>query len=335
MSEPVANDLAGRGVTVDVPATSANLGAGYDALAIALDRGLRVRVRAVTPGEGPAVVVDVRGEGAGELPTDERNRFVTTLLAGLAAGGRGAVPNGWRIEMDNAIPVARGLGSSAAATVAALVAADALLGPGTLGPDRILELAAEAEGHADNAAAALHGGLCVVGSVAGRPRAVRIEPAPGLLAALLIPDRPLSTARMRAALPAEVPFADAVHNVGAATLAVAAFASGRFDLLAAATEDRLHEPYRAAVYPELPSFVAAAREAGALGACLSGAGSTIIAFAADREAAGRIADAMAVRAREHGLGGRTAVHALRAEGATIMHGTVSGSPLGGPDTPIT
>jgi homoserine kinase len=145
-----------------------------------------------------------------------------------------------------------------------------------------------------------------------------------LRAALFIPDRPLSTAKMRAALPAQVPFADAVHNVGAAAMAVAALAQGRLDLLGPATVDRLHEPYRAAVYPELPELVAAAREAGALGACLSGAGSTIIAFCASDADADRVAAAMADRAAPLGLPGQSRTSRPRDLGAVVVpHGRLS------------
>jgi homoserine kinase len=152
--------------------------------------------------------------------------------------------------------------------------------------------------------------------VEGRPRAIRIAPPLDLRAALFIPERPLSTAAMRAALPATVPFGDAVHNVGAAALAVAALATDRLDLLAPATVDRLHEPYRAAVYPELPQMVGAARAAGALGACLSGAGSTIIAFCASDAEASRVAQAMSERASALGLAGRAVTSRPRETGAT-------------------
>ena len=218
--------------------------------------------------------------------------------------------------------MARGLGSSAAATVAALTAADALVGGGALTLERQLELAAVSEGHADNAAAAILGGVGVVTMVEGRPRAIRIEPPPSLRVALFVPDRPLSTAAMRAALPATVPFRDAVHNVGAAALAVAALATDRLDLLGPATVDRLHEPYRASVYPELPEMVAAARAVGALGACLSGAGSTIIAFCASDAEAARVASAMAERAAALGLAGRALTSRPRAEGAMVVSSRV-------------
>lgn len=309
-------DLVGRRISIDVPATTANLGAGFDALAMALDLASVITVTAVPPQSEPAIWVEVRGEGAGHLPTGRRNRFVSALFEGLSAAGIDPAGAGWRVQMDNHIPVARGLGSSASATVAALVAADAMAG-GALGRERMLELAALSEGHADNAAAAIYGGLCVVTEVDGAPRAIRCDPPRALLAALYIPDRHLSTAAMRSALPDAVPFADAVHNIGAATLALAALSQGRLDLLAAGTVDRLHQPYRAAAYPELPELIEAALSAGAQGACLSGAGSTVIAFSDDVAAAATIAAAMERRAQALGMTGRAAVQAARAEGARV------------------
>lgn len=325
-------DLVGRSVSIDVPATTANLGAGFDALALALDLSSLIHVEAVAPEVEPSVLVSVEGEGEGHLPTGRRNRFITALHEGFAAAGLPDPDVGWRVRMDNRIPVARGLGSSASAVVAALVAADAFL-DGALGQERILELAAESEGHADNAAAAIYGGLCVVAEVDGRPRAIRIEPAVQLHAAVFIPDKPLSTAAMRAALPESVPFADAVHNVGSAALAVAALCQGRPDMLDSATADRLHEPYRASAYPELPELVAAARSAGSMGACLSGAGSTVIGFHVDAAAAASIATAMQQRAIALGLDGRAAVHAVRAEGARVV--ATSPESLGGSDSSLT
>lgn len=321
MSPPrSAADLIGRSVSVDVPATTANLGAGFDALALALDLATTIEVQVVPPDRQPPFQVDVHGEGEGHLPNGRRNRFVSALLDGLLAAGIDDAGAGLHVRMENRIPVARGLGSSASATVAALVAADALL-DGALGQERILELATEAEGHADNAAAAVYGGLCVVTQVEGRPRALRFEPPAGLLAALYIPDKHLSTAAMRSALPKTVPFADAVHNVGAATLTVAAMIQARFELLGAGTSDRLHEPYRAAAYPELPELIEAGLQAGAHGACLSGAGSTVIAFSDDPASAATIAAAMERRAQQLGLPGRAAVQAARAEGARVVTGS--------------
>jgi homoserine kinase len=308
----VTSGLARRSVSVTVPATSANLGAGFDALALALELTNRVRLE-VLDREG--IELEVRGQGAGRLDAGRDNRFLAGLWRGLEAA-LGAVPDGigWRIEMDNEIPFGRGLGSSAAATVAGLLAADALTG-GRLDERTMLRLAAGIEGHPDNAAAALLGGFVVVADVDGAPLAVRFEPPHDLRAVLFIPERELSTSSMRAVLPASVPRRDAVHNVGRASLAVAAFASGRVDLLDAATEDRLHEPYRAAVYPELPSLVAAARAAGARGACLSGAGSTVIAFASESAVAEGVSRALADAAAAAGLAGSVRVVETRRDGA--------------------
>jgi homoserine kinase len=262
----------------------------------------------------------VRGEGAGRLGSNRRNRFVASLERGLRELGCGVRGVGWRVTMDNAIPLSRGLGSSASVTVAGLLAASALTDGPPLPPERVLALAVEAEGHPDNAAAALHGGFVVVASVDRRPTVVRFDPPTALWCALFIPDRPLATRDMRAALPPTVPFEDAVHNVGAASLAVAAIASGRIDLLRAATVDRLHEPYRAVPFPELPRLVEAARVAGALGAALSGAGSTVIAFAEERGRAAAAAAAMASQAGRLGLAGRPLVLRPRTDGARVTLG---------------
>jgi homoserine kinase len=311
---PVPEGLVRTTVTIDAPATTANLGAGFDALAMALDISNRTTVEVV---DGPAggVEVLVEGEGAGVLDTSGSDCFTWALRLGLGELGRDPRAYALRITMRNRIPLSRGLGSSASATVAGLVAAGALAGE-PIAPDRMLVLACGSEGHADNAAAAVFGGFVVVSHAGGDAHAVRLDVPAGLVAALYIPDRPLSTKAMRAALPKRVPFRDAVHNVGASSIIVAAFATGRLDLLAAAMDDRLHEPYRAAAgYPELPGLLSAAREAGALGVAMSGAGSTVIAFAGDEEPAAELGAAMARRAAEAGLGGRAVLVRPRARGA--------------------
>jgi len=310
----------GRRVTIDVPATTANLGAGFDVLAMALDVSNIVTVEAVEHTGGPAVDLEVTGEGAGRLRANRRNRFVASLERGLREANVHPRGIGWRVQMANAIPLSRGMGSSASVTVAGLLAADVLCGGGVLSQDTMLALAVEAEGHPDNAAAALLGGFCVVATVDGAPRAVRFDPPEALLCVLFIPERPLATRDMRAALPSTVPFRDAVHNVGASSLAVAAIASGRLDLLRAATVDRLHEPYRSGPYPELPLLTAAARHAGALGAALSGAGSTIIAFTDHPAAAERVSAALCIEAARLELPGRAIIVRPRADGARIDAG---------------
>jgi homoserine kinase len=262
---------------------------------------------------GPTTLT-VEGEGAGRLSADRRNRFLMGLRNGLAAAGAAADDRHFRVRMHNEIPLMRGLGSSAAATVAGLVAARALSGsPGRLSDERLIELATEIEGHGDNAAAALLGGFVVVTG----GRSVRLDPPAALRAVVFVPQRPLRTAEMREVLPATVPLADAVHNLGAAALIVAAMAGGDLSLLAAMNDDRLHEPYRAAVYPELPVLVAAARDAGALGAALSGAGSTVIALCDSDASAAAVADAFSRVAARLNLPGDARSLAVSSAGARV------------------
>jgi homoserine kinase len=310
-------ELDGRRVTVEVPATSANLGAGYDCLGLALDLVNRVEleVRGWSRGD---VDLRVDGEGAGELTGDGDNRFVRGVEAVMRAA-RGAVPDGvgWRVDMRNRIPLARGLGSSAAATVAGALAGNALLGEPLTTSD-LLRLAAEIEGHADNAAAALLGGFVVVSNGEEGPEAIRFDAPRELRAVLLIPELRLATLDMRRVLPDQVPREDAVANVGRVALGVAGIATGRFDLLGALTVDRLHEPYRAAVYPQLPGLVDAARAAGALGACLSGAGSAILAFSDSPAVVRRVQAALHAAAEEAGIEARVAIVSPRNTGAQVL-----------------
>lgn len=316
----VANWLAeldGRRIAVEVPATTANLGAGYDCLGLALDmvNRIEVEVRGWSRGE---IELEIEGEGRDELTEDRENRFVRGLEAALVAV-RGEMPEGvgWRVSMHNRIPLTRGLGSSAAATVGGLVAGNALSGD-TLAPGDLVRLATEIEGHPDNAAAALFGGFVVSAAADGAVESIRFDVPRDLRCVAFIPELRLPTEAMRRALPETVPLADAVANLGRVAIGVAGIAGHRVDLIRVLTVDRLHEPYRAAVYPQLPRLVAAAREAGALGACLSGAGSTVIAFTDRVGAIHRIEAAFSAVAADMDLPGRVAVIAPRNAGAVIV-----------------
>ena len=310
-------ELDGRRVAVEVPATTANLGAGYDCLGMALALTNRVGLEVRTWSRG-GIELSVEGEGAGELPADGRNRFVLGVEAAIREA-RGEVPDGasWRIEMVNRIPLARGLGSSAAATVGGLLAANALLGD-VLSHADLLRLATAIEGHPDNAAAALLGGFVVSAAIGETVEAIRFEVPRGIRAVIFIPDLRLATSEMRRVLPARVPREDAVANLGRVAVGVAGIATGRRDVLRFLTEDRLHEPYRAAAYPQLPRLVGDARAAGALGACLSGAGSAIIAFTDTVAGVARIEAAFRAAAADTDLPGRVEVVAPRNAGAKVV-----------------
>ncbi len=310
-------ELDGRRVTVEVPASSANLGAGYDCLGLALDLVNRIDLEVRGWSRG-SIELEVEGEGANELADDRQNRFVQGLQAALVAV-RGDLPDkvGWRITMRNRIPLSRGLGSSAAATIGGLLAGNSLLG-GPLRAPELLELATKIEGHADNAAAALLGGFVVVDCSAKPPTAIRFNVPRDLKVVLFIPELRMSTVTMRDVLPKKVPLEDAIANLGRVAIGVAGIASGTYEHLGALTQDRLHEQYRVAVYPQFPALIQAARDAGAIGACLSGAGSSVIAFSDGLATMTRIEGAFSAVAADLDLPGRVAIAAPRNAGARVV-----------------
>ena len=289
-------------IRVRVPATSANLGPGFDALGLALRLH---NVLELEPAEEPAI--EVEGEGAATLPRDPSHLAYRAALAVHARAGRPA--RAFRIRQRNRIPLGRGLGSSAAAIVAGAVVANALLGD-PLDRQGLLDLAAELEGHPDNVAAALLGGLVVCADTPSGIRWVRLTP-PALAAVVAVPEFAVSTREARRLLPPQVPFGDAVFNVTRTALLVAALTAGRTDLLGQATEDRLHQPYRAALVPGLEEAFAAARRAGAHGVALSGSGPTVLALG---EAAG-IGEAIARAFRAAGVACRTFAVEIDLDGA--------------------
>jgi homoserine kinase len=262
-------------VRVRVPATSANLGPGFDALGLALNLHDEVTARV----SGTGIRVRVTGEGADELPTDGSHLVVRCMLAAFdLLGGR---PPGLEVICDNRIPQARGLGSSSAATVAGILAARALVADAVLDDRAVLRLASEIEGHPDNVAPCLLGGVTIAWLSDSGARAARLEPAPGVHPVVLVPDERGLTAQARAALPATVAHADAAFNAGRAALLVHALTSAP-DLLLPATEDRLHQDYRAPGAPATAALVTKFRAAG-IPAVVSGAGPSVLAFAGTAE----------------------------------------------------
>lgn len=255
--------------SVSVPATSANLGPGFDAFGLALGLHDLVEVRAVAG----ATSVQVSGEGAGEVPDGEDHLVVRAIRAGLEYVG--APQAGLELRCTNAIPHGRGLGSSAAAVVAGLVAARALVNePEALDDDSILGLATEFEGHPDNAAPALLGGATIAWIDGEGPRAARLPVHEDITAIVLVPQTRLSTTKARATLPGHVTHRDAARNTGRAALLTLALTQ-RPDLLMPATEDLLHQSYRAGVMPETFAAVQKLRERGHA-AVISGAGPSLL-----------------------------------------------------------
>ncbi|HKV45338.1 MAG TPA: homoserine kinase [bacterium] len=260
-------------ISVRVPATSANLGPGFDALGLALRLH---NVLSLEAAERPEI--DIDGEGARSLPRDPTHLAYRAAMAVVARveGEEAPASRAFRLHQHNRIPLSRGLGSSAAAIIGGAVAANTFLG-GPLDQQALLDLATEIEGHPDNVAPALLGGLVVCARTATGVRWMRLAP-PTLRVVLAVPDYHVSTDEARRRLPARVPFPDAVFNVTRAALLVAALIGGRPDLLDEATQDRLHQPYREQLVPGLTEVFAAARRAGAYGVALSGSGPAVLAF---------------------------------------------------------
>lgn len=258
------------GVSVKVPATSANLGPGFDTLGLALSLYDELTV---TVSDGSGVTVAVHGVGEGEVPLDETNLVASSLLATFAAVGQTAP--GLHIEAHNAIPHGRGLGSSGAAVVAGIAAAKGLLeGTVTFTEELLLGIATELEGHPDNVAPALFGGLTIAWTTADGPRHKKLLAHRGVSPLVFIPATTLSTRTARELQPANVPHEDAVFNVSRSALLVAAMLQSP-ELLFQATEDRLHQGYRASAMPDTAATIALLRDNG-YPAVVSGAGPSIL-----------------------------------------------------------
>ncbi len=313
-------------VKVSVPATSANLGPGFDTLGVGLD------VRNIIEMQETGildVVIDIPGHGEA-LERPENNMVYQAALKVFERTGYH--PYGLYIKEDVGIPVARGMGSSAAAIVGGLVAANALVekmtGRPQLDRDELLRMAVEIEGHPDNVTPAMVGGftVCCMDEVRG-PLHVRFDPPAGLQAVVVMPEVPITgkkTEKSRGVLPTEVSLKDAVYNLNRTALLVAALAQGRVDLLSVATQDRLHQPYRASLVPGLRAVFQAALDAGARGVALSGAGPSVIAFV-DRDPE-PVVLAMEGAFQWAGSDARSLVCGLAREGAKVLSGGLPQQP---------
>ena len=271
-----------RRARVRVPASTANLGSGFDTLGMALT--LYNEVELTDEGEGVQLLVE--GEGKSALEKAGAHNLVLRA-AQSTLRDLGAHPSGLCVRQINRIPLRRGLGSSAAACLGGIAAAARLVGV-ELSPDEILARALPLEGHPDNITPALLGGLTVSAIVEGRVVSARVRVPKRLKAMAVIPSLEIATKRAREALPQQVPFQDAVFNLNRLALLLAGLMTDRLDLLAAGTEDRLHQPYRAALLPGMEAILEEGRRAGAHAVFLSGAGSSLLALVTeDGEEIGR------------------------------------------------
>lgn len=301
-----------RTVTVSVPATSANLGPGFDCLGLALELRNEAAVTATGPDlpwdstAATEYTVAVSGVDAAKVPADRHNLFIAAAEALFRRAGRR--PSALAVRMVNRVPVGSGLGSSSSAIVAGLLAANAALDAGLCERD-LLQMAVEMEGHPDNVAPAMLGGL-VLGvlpdPIAGPAELVlrRMDP-PRLTAVVVLPDFHLLTADARAALPPDVSRADAIFNASRLGLLLHGLTTGDYNSLRVAMADRLHQPYRLRLIPGAAEAYAAAYAAGALGVALSGAGPSLLAFTTGGEADTDIAAAMGNAFLAAGLGSRS------------------------------
>ena len=297
--------------TVRAPGSTANFGSAFDAVGMALDLWLEIRVESAT--ENGIVML---GEGADSIENDADDNVVFQA-ARLGATAVNADLPPLHISATNGIPLARGLGSSAAAVAAGLLIAGIVTGRERELPD-VLADATHLEGHPDNVAPSLMGGVCLAVIAEDElPVARQLEFPNELDCIAFVPDEELSTAQARAALPRKVPLRDATFNLARTALLVQTFTSRRWDDLGLATEDRLHQPYRSELVPGLAPLTRAAKDAGAYTAFLSGAGPTIMAMTSSGRSQA-VANAMQTAADERGIAGRVLRLSPSPQGAHVV-----------------
>ena len=297
-------------VKVRIPATSANMGPGFDCLGMALDIWNTVELE--TGGHG----FEITGEGSDQLPRDPSNMVYRGVARVFEELGR-TTPS-FRIVCHNDVPLTRGLGSSSAALVGGLVAGNSVSG-NLLTQSELLDIGASIEGHPDNVVPALLGGCQVAVSHEGSVVAAPVPLPDDLSAVLFVPSAPMPTEQARAILDPNVTRSDAVFNIGRAALLVQALASGDLTGLAVATDDRLHQAARQTMFPAMRNLFRAALGAGALGVFLSGAGPTVLALAQGREFT--IGYEMADAAVKSGIDGQVKITRPSKQGAHVVEGS--------------
>lgn len=295
-------------ITIKVPATTANMGPGFDCLGMALDIWNSIEVEV-----GGDKGFEITGQGERSLPKGESNLVYRSFKSVFDGMGQ-PVPD-VRISCRNEITLGRGLGSSAAAVAGGLMAANEVSG-GSLSTERLLELAVEIEGHPDNAAAAIMGGCQIIVQDENQFITAPIPIPEGLKAVLFIPETPMPTEQARGLLPATIDRSQAVYNIGRVALLVRAFATGDLQHLNIATQDQLHQPARQEIFFPMKNIFRAAIAAGAMGVFLSGAGSSILALTKDREFT--IGYEMADAASKSAVGGEIKVTTPTQKGAHVI-----------------
>lgn len=298
-------------VKVRVPGTTANCGPGFDAVGIACTIYNELELTLSRKG---SLVIEIQGEGTEMIPTDEKNIVWQVIQIVLKKVGKEY--QGIHIKMVNQIPLSRGLGSSAAAIVAGLVAANVATGT-TLNNDELLDMATAIEGHPDNVAPALFGGITTSVMKGAQVHYLRFLPPAKLSMVVAIPDFNLSTHEARQVLPQSVPFADAVFNISRTALVIGALCQGEFHHLRYALEDKIHQPYRKHLIPGMQQVFDTAIEKGALGVAISGAGPCLIAFTQDH--CDEIGAGMVQAFASNHIKASYLVLAIDAEGAKIIN----------------
>ena len=296
-------------VTVTIPASSANLGPGFECLGVALGLTNTVTFTAVSQ---PDLTIDVTGLDAAKVPTDETNLVYQS--ASCMFERLGQRPSGLHIQQENNIPVGSGLGSSSTAVLAGLLGANALL-DGHFSQADILAIATAEEGHPDNVAPALYGGL-VLGVMDGEHLHIERLPIAPQQVAVILPDFHLLTFEARAALPANISRQDAIFNTSRLPLLIRALETAAFPQLTLAMQDKLHQPYRLPLIPGMAEAFEAAYAAGAAGVALSGAGPSLIAFAPNRHA--EIVSAVTAVFQQNNLRSRSWILPIDSAGTQII-----------------
>jgi len=302
-------DLRYKNFTIYVPATSANLGPGYDVIGVALNV---YNVFHVTIGGDKKLSIDIKGEGADDIPRDENNLIFRSALAGLKSAGV-EMPE-IQIHQVNSVPLNRGMGSSATAVLGGLMIAREIAGD-RLSIDDMLSLAVDIEGHPDNLMAAYMGGVVINYRRNGVYKGVKFIPPEPLNVVLVIPDRQVSTKRARELLPDSYKIQDVVFNIRSMSLLVHALHTGEYNLLSVAMEDRIHQLYRAELIPGFDDVVESAKKAGALGCAISGSGSTVIAFCNENE--NEIARVMKEAFKRHSVESISMITGIAEDGCRI------------------